>query len=56
MNYEKLLEKYMMHVGDCEGIVFVSESDMKYANKEIGFTKEEKEYLINLPKRLFGGK
>ena len=39
MDYQQLLAKYIAHVGECEGIVFLTES--KRNSSEIKFTEEE---------------
>jgi hypothetical protein len=47
---ESLLKRYMMHVGSCEGITFVSELEQSCSGVE--FTKEEINYLKNLDKEI----
>ena len=46
MDYKRLLEKYIQHVYDCEGVNFISNIGDAFSTQD--FTKEEKEYLEGL--------
>lgn len=47
VNYEVLLGKYVIHVGQCEGTTFISNCNSKH-HSDVEFTKEEIEVLKKL--------
>lgn len=47
INYKDLLHKYMIHVGDCEGIDFVDQIH-GFFSREVKFTEEEQDELIRM--------
>lgn len=50
MDYKELLKKYIKHVDDCEGSMFLYEHSLKYS--EVKFTEEEKTVLKEIEREL----
>lgn len=50
INYKTLLQKYMVHVGDCEGTDFVDW--LNSYRSDVLFTADEQAALENIAKRI----